>query len=77
VQLSWDGGTTWTAGKTTGTLSTTNTSYVLGTPSDTWGHTWTAAQLSSANLKVRIIDLANSTARTFSLDAVQVTVTSQ
>ena len=77
VQLSWDGGATWTTGKTTGTLTTTNTVYTLGATSDTWGHAWTAAQLGSTNLRVRIVDLANSSARTFSLDSVQVTVTSQ
>jgi len=77
VQLSWDGGTTWTTGKSTGTLTTTNTIYNLGSASDTWGHTWTAAQLTSTNFKVQIIDLANSTSRTFSLDSVAVTVAYQ
>jgi hypothetical protein len=77
VQLSWDGGTSWTTGKSTANLKTTVATYTLGTTADTWGHAWTAAQLSSTSFKVRVIDLANSTARTFSLDSVSVTVTSQ
>jgi hypothetical protein len=77
VQLSWDGGTSWTAGKTTGSLTTTTSTFTLGGTADTWGHAWTAAELGSGSFRVRIIDLANSTSRTFSLDAVGVTVTSQ
>jgi len=77
IQLSWDGGTSWTTGKSTPNLSTALTTYSLGSASDTWGHAWTAAQVSSSNFKVRVIDLANSTSRTFSLDSVGVNVTYQ
>lgn len=77
VQLSWDGGSSWTTGKTTSNLTTTLATYSLGSTSDTWGHAWTAAQLGAANFRVRIIDLASSTARTFYLDSVGVSVTSQ
>jgi len=77
VQLSWDGGTTWSTGETTGNLSTTLTTYSLGTTANTWGHIWTAAQLGSSLFRVRVIDLASSTAKTFSLDSVTVAVTYQ
>jgi hypothetical protein len=77
VQLSWDGGSTWTTGKSTGNLTTSLATYTLGTTSDTWGHSWTTAQLGGANLRVRIIDLASSTARNFYLDAVGVAITYQ
>ena len=77
VQLSWDGGTTWTTGQSTGTLTTANAIYSLGSASDTWGRAWIATELSNANFKVRIVDLANSTSRTFSLDSVAVNVTYQ
>ncbi len=43
VQLSWDGGTTWTTAKSTTTLSTTERTYTLGGTTDTWGRTWTQA----------------------------------
>jgi hypothetical protein len=78
VQLSWDGGTDWTTGiAMTGNLTTSLASYTLGSTSNTWGRAWTASELSSANLRVRVIDLASSTARTFYLDAVGVSVTYQ
>jgi Carboxypeptidase regulatory-like domain len=77
VQLSWDGGASWTSGKTTGRLSTVLATYTLGSTSDTWGHAWTTAQLGSASFRVQIIDLASSTARTFYLDSVGVSVTAR
>jgi len=74
VQLSWDGGTTWTTAKTTATLRTTERTFVLGSPSDLWGRSsWTPSELT--NLRVRVIDSALSTARDFSLDVVAVRVT--
>jgi len=77
VQLSWDGGTTWTTTQSTATLSTTNATYTLGGTANTWGRTWTVGDLSNTNFRVRIIDVASSTARTFSLDRVAVRVTYQ
>jgi hypothetical protein len=77
VQLSWDGGTTWTAGKITGNLTTAGATYTLGSTSDTWGRSWSAADFSSSNFRVRVIDLATVKTRTFYLDSVGVSVTYQ
>ena len=74
VQLSWDGGTTWTSAKSTATLSTNETTYTLGGSGDSWGHSWTATQLSNANFRVRVINVSSSTSRDFSLDWVAVNV---
>ncbi len=74
VQLSWDGGTTWTAAKTTGTLATAEASYTVGGAADTWGRTWSAAELGDGTLRVRLVPIASSTARDFSLDWVGVRV---
>jgi WD40 repeat protein len=77
VQLSWDGGTTWTAAKRTATLTTSEATYVLGGPADTWGRTWTLSNLSNTGYRVRIINVASSVganARDFSLDWVAVRV---
>ncbi len=74
VQLSWNGGASWTAAKSTSTLTTSMTTYVLGSPTDTWGRTWTPAELSDANFRVRVINSANSTNRDFFLDWVAVRV---
>lgn len=68
VQLSWDGGTTWTTAKTTSNLTTSNATYTLGTASDNWGHTWSANDFSDANFRLRVIDVASDTSRDFSLD---------
>jgi hypothetical protein len=75
IQLSWNGGASWTTVKQTGTLSTTEQTYTLGSPTDTWGRVWTIADLSNANFRVRIIDVASDTARDFSLDSISVRVT--
>jgi hypothetical protein len=77
VQPSWDGGTTWTAGKITGNLTTAGATYTLGSTSDTWGRSWSAADFSSSNFRVRVIDLATVKTRTFYLDSVGVSVTYQ
>jgi len=75
IQLSWDGGVSWTTAKSTGTLSTAEQTFILGSPADIWGHTWTPSQLSNANFRVRIIDVSSSTASDFSLDWIAVRVT--
>src|SRR5687768_9980179 len=77
VQLSWDGGATWTTAKQTPTLTTSEASYFLGSTVDTWGRTWTAANLSNANFRARVIDVASSSnapSRDFSLDWIAVRV---
>ena len=75
VQLSPDGGTTWTTAKSTATLSTTDTVYMLGGASDLWSRTWTDTQLSNTNFRVRIINVATNVSRDFSLDQITVRVT--
>ena len=77
VQLSWDGGTTWTTAKQTSTLTTSQATYILGGPVDTWGRPWTLANLSNTNFRVRVIDVASTsgaTSRDFSLDWIAVRV---
>jgi len=73
AQLSWDGGTTWTATKQVN-VSNSLTTYTLGSATDTWGHTWTLAQLNTTNFRVRLIDVASMAGKDFDLDAVRVQV---
>ena len=77
VQLSWDGGTSWTAAKSTVTLGTTEQTFMLGSATDTWGRTWLPGDFSNTTFRVRVIDVASSTARDFSLDWVAVRVSYQ
>jgi len=75
VELSWDGGTTWTAAKTTANLTTSEQTYSLGSTSDTWGRTWSSTNFSDANFRLRITNVASNTSRDFRLDWVPVRVT--
>jgi hypothetical protein len=78
VELSWDGGTTWTTPKaqplTAGAVITT---YILGAANDTWGRSWSGANLSNANFRVRLTDVTSQPNKTFILEnlAIQVTYT--
>ena len=77
VQLSWNGGTTWTSAKQTATLTTSEATYILGSPVDTWGRTWILANFTNSNFRVRVIDVASgsgATSRDFSLDWISVRV---
>jgi hypothetical protein len=77
VQMSWDGGTSWTSAKSTPNLTTAEATYILGGPADTWGRAWTASQLGNTTYRLRVIDVSSSAARDFSLDWVAVRVTFQ
>lgn len=68
VQLSWDGGLSWTAAQSTNNLTTSEASYILGSPTDTWGRTWSDANLSNSNFRLRVINVVSNTSRDFSLD---------
>jgi len=74
ARLSWNGGSRWTSVKQAN-LSATESTLVFGGPADRWGRTWTPAQLGDANFRVRLVDVANNTSRTFQLDDVRVVVT--
>ena len=72
IELSWDGGTTWTSPQATNTLTTTEASYTLGGSANTWGHTWTVSELSA--FRVRITNSSTSSKTDFSLDWLPVKV---
>ena len=74
IQLSWDGGTTWTAAKSDSSEPTAETTILLGSASDTWGHTWTASDLSNANFRVRVTMTLGNAAQEVYLDWIAVRV---
>jgi hypothetical protein len=74
VLLSWDGGATWTIAKSTVTLGTAEATYILGSQADTWGRTWSTADFSSSNFRVRVVNVARVTERDFLLDWIAVRV---
>ena len=73
VELSWDGGATWTIAKTSDAFTTSEAIYILGSASDTWGRTWSTSELN--NLRVRITNVASNNSRDFSLDWIPVRLT--
>lgn len=76
VQLSGDAGATWTTvPRTTPNLGTAPGTYLLGGTGDLWGTAWTPTQLNNANFRVRVIDVADTATKGFSLDHVGVRVT--
>jgi subtilisin family serine protease len=77
VELSWNGGVTWTAAQATANLTKSEATYTLGGTANTWGRTWSAADFSNANFRVRVVDVASNTSRDFSLDYIAVNVTYQ
>jgi hypothetical protein len=74
AQLSWNAGVSWTAAQRAPISATALTTYTLGGPLFLWGRTWTAAQLSDASFRLRLIDVSRNNARDFSLDGVEVQV---
>jgi hypothetical protein len=73
VDLSWDGGTTYTTTKYNVTSYTTayDIISILGGEDDTWGRTWSSAEFSNSTFRVRM----NSTSiAEFDLDAIEVRV---
>lgn len=77
VELSSNNGGTWTAAKSTATLTTSEASYILGGAADTWGRSWASGDFSNATFRVRVTNVASNSSRDFSLDWVAVQVTYQ
>ena len=74
VELSWDGGSSWTAAKTDTVESTTEHTTILGGSADTWGRAWTPAEFGEANFRVRVTSNSDDALRDFSLDWVPMKV---
>jgi hypothetical protein len=56
VELSWNGGTTWTAtGRSAGPFDGTWRQLIVGSSTDTWGRTWTVGELTTTSFRVRLI----------------------
>ena len=54
VELSWDGGASWTAAKIDPTETSSEHTAVLGGVADIWGRLWTVDELSNANFRLRV-----------------------
>ncbi len=75
VQLSWNGGASWTSLKTNNVESTSDTNNkILGNATDTWGRTWSVSDFTNTNFRVRVISNSSNPQRDFYLDWVGVKV---
>ncbi len=76
VQLSWNGGSSFTGTKTTANWGTsdTNTYLSVGGASDTWSRTWTKSEFATGNFDVYIYSYGNLATKTIYYDHVIVTV---
>jgi hypothetical protein len=75
VQLSWNGGTSWTTPQIVTLNHVPLNTYTVGSDTDTWAHAgWTPSQLNAANFRVRLTDMSSVTSKSFQLDFVGVSV---
>jgi signal peptidase I len=75
VQLSQDGGTTWSAPKFSRIEPTTKLQLQFGTETDLWGMTdWAPSSFGTANFRVKVVNVNDRSDQTFDMDAVSVKV---
>jgi hypothetical protein len=74
VELSWNGGTSWTTAKTDSTQTTSEHTATLGSSTDTWDRTWTPDELSDANFRARVTSNSDQSWMDFYLEWVPVKV---
>ena len=77
VEISWNGGASWTTVKNTPNLNSTEATYILGGAADTWGRSWSVGDFSNTNFRIRVTDVSNNANRDFFLDYLAVNVTYQ
>jgi hypothetical protein len=73
IQLSSDGGATWTAPKTAVVTLQAVTAYPLGGASDTWGRSWAVGDFGSS-FRVRVVDSSTQPNKDLRLDGLTVAV---
>ena len=80
VRLSSNNGSTWTSGSGTGvknfgsTFTASDSTVVLGSPSDTWGRSWSASDFSDTNFRLELDAVTTAPGDALSIDQLQVKV---
>lgn len=76
VQVSQNGGSTWSPAKYTMIETATTTTLTFGAGNDLWGLTgWAPASFTTANFRTRVVDVSDVPTESFQLDAVAARVT--
>jgi hypothetical protein len=68
VELSWDGGTSWTAAQRIQMPDSTLRTYTFGGPTATWGRTWAVSELTATAFRVRVTSATSHPNKTYDLD---------
>ena len=68
VELTSDGGATWTEARIDPLETKSEHTAILGGPTDTWGRSWTADEVSDPGLRVRVTALGTKQGRDYFLD---------
>lgn len=71
--LSWDGGTNWTAEQVVGVVGSTDADY-FSAANSAWGRTWSEAEFSNANFRVKFKGNTSPAVTTANVDAIWVNV---
>jgi hypothetical protein len=74
VELSGDGGSTWTTPRQVTMTGAAVASYTFGGTSDLWGRTWTAASFATSSFRVRVTDASSQPNKDYRLDGIRVSV---
>jgi YD repeat-containing protein len=74
MELSGDGGNSWTSVNSPTYLAITPAEYYQGGSQDTWGRSWAVSDFSHSYFRVRITNVAEVKVRSFYLDFVAVDV---
>jgi hypothetical protein len=74
VELSKDGGSSWTTPKQVTMTGAAIASYTFGGTADLWGTSWTASSLATGSFRVRITDASSQPSKDYRLDGIRVSV---
>lgn len=74
VALSGDSGSNFTSEKTTGALTTSDSTHTLGGNADLWSGSWNQSNFTNDNFRVKVISKISGGSKILSLDHIQVKV---
>jgi hypothetical protein len=68
IELSWDGGTSWTAAQRLQLPNATFRTYAFGSGTHQWGRTWAVSELTSTSFRIRVTNATSHPNKTYNLD---------
>jgi len=68
VELSWNGGGSWTPAQRIQLPNATFRTYTFGGATSLWGHAWSVGELTATALRVRVTNATSHPTKTYNLD---------